>query len=424
MTLKIGSFCSGFGGLDLAVMSVLDAEVAWHAEIDPDASRVLDYHWPGVPNHGDLTTANWADASPIDILTCGFPCQPVSAAGQRKGTGDDRWLWNDIVAAIGRMGARPRMLLFENVPGLLTANGGDAMARVVHGLASLGYVGRYRLLRASDVGAPHRRERWFCLARLASDTSGDGYRHAGQAVQSRVSATAVGGVVADAGGTVGGRSGDALPGDCFPPGAQGRAPEPGRCGGLVADSAGDRWDEGRPEPAGFVGGLDAAVSGNGVAADPGGAGLEDGYLEQHGPECEAVERGGLSASPDTDGCASRPERDGAAPGDAEGVNEHLRDDADGLGLDFGAYDTAIRRWERLLGRAAPAPTEPGRNGQPRLNPRFVEWMVGLSDGWVTAVPGLSRNAMLRLLGNGVVPQQGAAAFDLLTAALGGEVAAA
>ena len=79
---------------------------------------------------------------------------------------------------------------------------------------------------------------------------------------------------------------------------------------------------------------------------------------------------------------------------------------------WGAYWPAIARWEAVTGRRAPRPTEPGRTGE-RLSPRFVEWMQGLPEGWVTDVPGLSRNAMLKALGNGVVPQQAALALRLL-----------
>lgn len=76
---------------------------------------------------------------------------------------------------------------------------------------------------------------------------------------------------------------------------------------------------------------------------------------------------------------------------------------------FGPYREAIARWEHIVGRPAPAPTEPGKN-RPRLAARFVEWMMGLPVGHVTAVPGLTRNQQLKALGNGVVPQQGAAAI--------------
>ena len=84
--------------------------------------------------------------------------------------------------------------------------------------------------------------------------------------------------------------------------------------------------------------------------------------------------------------------------------------------DFGPYTAAIARWEQVMGRPAPSPTEPGNNGRPRLSPRFVEWMMGLPDGWVTGVPGITRSAALKALGNGVVPQQAALALDLLDGA--------
>jgi site-specific DNA-cytosine methylase len=87
---------------------------------------------------------------------------------------------------------------------------------------------------------------------------------------------------------------------------------------------------------------------------------------------------------------------------------------------WGPYEPAIRRWERRLGRTAPAPTEPGSKGQPRLSPAFVEFMMGLPAGWVTDVPGLSRNDQLKALGNGVVPQQAAAAVRFMLARLAEE----
>ncbi|QCX74926.1 Modification methylase HhaI [Streptomyces sp. YIM 121038] len=90
------------------------------------------------------------------------------------------------------------------------------------------------------------------------------------------------------------------------------------------------------------------------------------------------------------------------------------------------YGPAIRRWEHLTGRAAPCPTEPGARGNRRLSPAFAEWMMGLPAGWVTAVPGIPRKEQLRIIGNGVVPQQAHHAYGLLlgaTAAPALEVAA-
>ena len=72
---SIGSLCSGYGGLDLAVQQVLGGTVAWHAETDPGASRILARHWPHAPNLGDITTIDWGDVPRVCVLTAGFPCQ-------------------------------------------------------------------------------------------------------------------------------------------------------------------------------------------------------------------------------------------------------------------------------------------------------------------------------------------------------------
>jgi len=325
--MRIGSLCTGYGGLDMAVQTVLGGELAFVADPDPGATAILAHHHPEVPNLGDITHVDWSDVEPVDVLTAGFPCQPVSMAGRRAGTTDERWLFDDITNAIRAMVAPPRLLVFENVPGLLTADGGDAMARVVEGLATLGCVGTYRVLRASDVGAPHRRERVFIVA-WPSDSSGSGLEAGWE-----------------------GRPGGGVDADAAHLGHErARLARFGRSGPAhrshpVADASGDGWDEGRPEPAGLVWGPDAALGG---------------------------------------------------------------------GPDWGPYGPAVRRWERATGRDAPAPTEPGRTGQPRLSPRFVEWLMGLQEGHVTASEiGLTRNQQLHALGNGVVPQQGAAALRLL-----------
>jgi len=87
----------------------------------------------------------------------------------------------------------------------------------------------------------------------------------------------------------------------------------------------------------------------------------------------------------------------------------------GCNTNWGQYEAAIRRWERVLGRCAPAPTQLGPKGRPRLDARFSEFMMGLPAGWVTDIPGITRNEALKALGNGVVPQQGAEALRQMLA---------
>lgn len=84
---------------------------------------------------------------------------------------------------------------------------------------------------------------------------------------------------------------------------------------------------------------------------------------------------------------------------------------------WGAYELAIRRWELILGRVVPAPTQVGKRSGHQLSPTFVEWMMGWPQGWVTGVPELSRNDQLKILGNGVVPQQAIVALARLLPAV-------
>jgi DNA (cytosine-5)-methyltransferase 1 len=119
--LRIGSLFSGYGGLDLAVMKSLDAEVAWHCEWEAAPSKILDKHFPGVPNYRDVTQVDWASIEPVDILTGGFPCQDLSLAGKRAGLKDGTrsGLWSEFAHAIDVI--RPRLVVIENVRGLLSA---------------------------------------------------------------------------------------------------------------------------------------------------------------------------------------------------------------------------------------------------------------------------------------------------------------
>ena len=113
--MKLGSLCSGAGGLDLAVEEVFDAVTVWHAERDLAASKVLAARWPGVVNHGDIQATDWAGVQPVDILTAGYPCQPDSLAGKGLSQDDERWIWPDVADAISVL--RPGIVVLENVPG-------------------------------------------------------------------------------------------------------------------------------------------------------------------------------------------------------------------------------------------------------------------------------------------------------------------
>jgi DNA-cytosine methyltransferase len=159
--VRVGALCAGYGGLEMGLtLAGVGVDLAWFAEIDRHAAQVMSYHHPNVPNLGDLTEIT--DPPPVDVVTAGFPCQPVSHAGKRKGVNDERWLIDDVCQVARRASAD--WLILENVGGLLSANGGDAMARVVAALAANGFAAEWTCVRASDVGAPHGRLRWFCVA--------------------------------------------------------------------------------------------------------------------------------------------------------------------------------------------------------------------------------------------------------------------
>lgn len=153
-----GSLCSGYTGLDMAVHEVLGGELAWVSDIEPGPCALLEARYPQTPNLGDLTAVDWSSIEPVDVLTAGYPCQGESFAGKRKGHEDDRWVWPHIAGAIRVL--RPRYVVAENVRGHLSLGFGTVLAD----LAALGFDAEWVVVRASDVGACHRRERIFWLA--------------------------------------------------------------------------------------------------------------------------------------------------------------------------------------------------------------------------------------------------------------------
>jgi DNA (cytosine-5)-methyltransferase 1 len=155
--VKIGSLCTGYGGLDMAVEAYFNGEMVWCAEIDKYASQLIQHRF-NKPNLGDIKQIKWDELEPIDILTAGYPCQPFSHAGQRKGTEDERHIWPYIIKAISVL--RPRIVVLENVRGHLSLG----FKEVLGDLAQNGYDARWQIVRASDVGAPHQRARLFIIA--------------------------------------------------------------------------------------------------------------------------------------------------------------------------------------------------------------------------------------------------------------------
>lgn len=239
--MRIGSLFSGYGGLcELATAPTLGGTVAWHCEVDRDATAILTHHWPDTPNLGDITAVDWSQVEPVDVLTGGFPCQDLSHAGKRLGLkpGTRSGLWSHMAYAISHEAQR--------------------------------------LLPTPSAEAPE--------SHYGVSWKGDAlYRPDGTKVSSHVTTTI-----------------------------------------------------------------------------------------QHLGDHPSV----TPANP------------------------------------WGIYADAIAQWEALT-RPAPPPTQPSKKGTPQLSPAFSEWMMGLPAGHVTAVPGLSRNAQLKALGNGVVPAQCALALSLL-----------
>jgi DNA (cytosine-5)-methyltransferase 1 len=161
--MRIGSLCSGYGGLDLAVEAYFNGQTVWMSDIDKASITAIEKNWK-VKNLGDLKQVDWSQVEPIDILTAGYPCQPFSHAGQRKGTKDERHLWPHIKEIIGTL--RPKLVVLENVRGHLSLG----FKEVLEGLTEIGYDAKWTIVRASDVGAPHQRARLFIIAHPNSAT--------------------------------------------------------------------------------------------------------------------------------------------------------------------------------------------------------------------------------------------------------------
>jgi DNA (cytosine-5)-methyltransferase 1 len=158
--MRHGSLFSGIGGFDLA-SEWMGWENVFHCEWNEFGKKVLHHYWPNAESFDDITKTDFTKyANKIDILTGGFPCQPYSSAGQRKGKEDERHLWPQMLRAIREI--KPKYIVGENVFGLLNWNGGMVFDEVHSDLESEGYEVQAVVIPAAAVNAPHGRDRvWF-----------------------------------------------------------------------------------------------------------------------------------------------------------------------------------------------------------------------------------------------------------------------
>lgn len=327
-------------------------QLTWVADNSPDVFKLLIHHFPDTPNLIDGSHVAWDLLDPVDILVGGYPCQPFSQAGLGRGSDDERYLWPDIRLAIRHL--QPRFTILENVAG----HRRNGFSEVLADCAEDGLSVRWISVRASEAGAPHKRERLFFLI-----------HHRDTVVPSL-----------------------GLPAQ-FP-----RSP------------ANTKF---LPTP---------------VARDwRGKAKFTDASIANLLPTPRRTDYNGAAehglGSPDlrtTVALLPTPKRSdssggGVHPDRRQGSQQQLNDTAKlSTSERWAQFAPAITRWEQVMGRPAPAPSMPSKaSGDPVLNPAFSEWMMGLPQGWVTEVPRLSKSAQLRIIGNGVVPQQAMLALSYL-----------
>lgn len=172
----LGSLFTGIGGIDLAFQWA-GYNIEWQVEIDDYCNRVLARHWPAVPRYRDVrgitgrTGKGWRGykhVRPVDVLAGGFPCTDISVAGRGAGIreGTRSGLWFEFARLIGEL--RPRVVFLENVAAITSRDG----TLIAGDLAALGYAASWGVISAADAGAPHLRERWWCVAMADAESSG------------------------------------------------------------------------------------------------------------------------------------------------------------------------------------------------------------------------------------------------------------
>lgn len=167
-----GSLFSGIGGFDLAA-EWMGWENVFHCEWNPFGKKILNYYWPNAISYDDITKTDFTKhRGAIDVLSGGFPCQPYSVAGKRKGKDDERHLWPHMRRAIREI--QPKWVVGENVLGLVSWNDGMVFEEVQADLESEGYKVQPFILPAAGVNAPHQRYRvWFVAYSIGNGNSGE-----------------------------------------------------------------------------------------------------------------------------------------------------------------------------------------------------------------------------------------------------------
>ena len=160
--LTFGSLFAGIGGFDLGLERA-GMVCKWQVERDGYASQVLAKHWPEVTRWRDVETfpppggGSWD----VDVIAAGVPCQPISQAGKQRGAKDERWMWGECLRVVADI--CPRFFVAENPSSILAHDQGRTFGGILGAMAAIGFDAEWHVISASDVGAPHRRERVFAV---------------------------------------------------------------------------------------------------------------------------------------------------------------------------------------------------------------------------------------------------------------------
>lgn len=161
--IRVLDLFSGVGGFSYAAESLVGGfKTTQFVEVDKSCQRVLKKHWPTTPIHEDIKSFTATPGS-FDLITAGFPCQDISSAGKQLGfSGERSSLFYEIIRLVGEV--RPKFILLENVRNIVSHAKGETFQEVLFQIAKSGYDAEWSCISASDVGACHKRARWWCVA--------------------------------------------------------------------------------------------------------------------------------------------------------------------------------------------------------------------------------------------------------------------